>query len=220
MTQPDVTPLEFEPVLTLLYCPGHLSFAPHVVLNEIGQPFKLECLSIKNGDTQQEAFRRINPKGKVPVLLTPEGVLTEASAILFYLALSFPEQQLLPKCVEQQALAIEWLNWLSSMMPASIAPRLHPYRFTDEEQAWPAIRQRGLQACEQFYQQIEQRLSRSRWAMGDGYSIVDPVLMIFYRWGSLLGLDMTRFNYWQQHTAQMRQRPAVIKTLSTENIEI
>lgn len=206
--------------LMLYYCPGHLSFAPHVILNEIGKPFQLQCLSIKNGDTMQDHFLQINPKGKVPVLRTPQGVLTETAAILIYLALSHPQQQLLPNDIAERAMAIEWLNWLSSMMPSSIALRLHPYRFTDEEPAWPGIRLRGLQKCEEFYQQIELRMQQKTWALGERFSVVDPVLMIFYRWGSLLDLDMGNFPFWRRHTALMRLRPAVIATLVTENIVI
>lgn len=204
--------------LTLYYCPGHLSFAPHVLLNEIGQPFELQCVSIKNGETRQVAFRELNPKGKVPVLATPHGILTEASAILVWLALTWPECRLLPATPFERAQAIEWLNWLSSMMPASIALRLHPHRVTDEENAWQGIRRHGLQECEQLYRQIENRLRDKTWAVGGAFSIVDPAVMIFFRWGTLLGLDMSQFPHWRQHTENMLRRPAVLKTLSTEQI--
>lgn len=81
---------------TLFYCPGHLSFAPHVILRELGEPFELALVSIKDGATQSAEFRQLNPKGKVPVLHTGDEVLTESSAILLYLALRFPQARLVP----------------------------------------------------------------------------------------------------------------------------
>jgi glutathione S-transferase len=204
----------------LYYCPGHMSFAPHVILNEIGLPFERRCLSIKSGDTAQAEFRAINPKGKVPVLKTAEGILTESSAILMYLALRYPGEHLLPDAAVGKAQVVEWLNWLSSMLPASIALRLHPYRFTDERSAWAGIQARGQAECEHFYQLVEQKLQQKTWAVSERFTVVDPMLMIFYRWGDLLGLDMSAFPCWQRHTENMRKRPAVLKTLATEEITI
>lgn len=68
---------------TLFYCPGHLSFAPHVILRELGEPFELALVSIKDGATQSAEFRQLNPKGKVPVLHTGDDVLTESSRSCF-----------------------------------------------------------------------------------------------------------------------------------------
>src|SRR5918998_658321 len=90
-------------VYNLYYSPGACSLAPHVLLEEIGEPYDLELVSVAHGETQTPEYRAINPKGRVPTLRMvagrgggAEGVLTEAPAILAYLARTHPEGGLWP----------------------------------------------------------------------------------------------------------------------------
>lgn len=70
------------------------------------------------------------------------------------------------------------------------------------------------------YQKIDGMLKNSAWAVGESYSIVDPYLLVFFRWGNRLGLEMRNYQYWTKHTKQMEQRDAVISVLEKEDISI
>ena len=73
-------------MLKLYYYPGACSLAPHLVLEWIGAPY--EAIRVKLGDP---AYNAINPAGAVPALDTGEGwILTQAGAVLHYLARRFP----------------------------------------------------------------------------------------------------------------------------------
>ncbi|KVS69729.1 glutathione S-transferase family protein [Burkholderia cepacia] len=205
---------------TLFYCPGHLSFAPHVILRELGEPFKLALVSIKDGATQSAEFRQLNPKGKVPVLHTGDEVLTESSAILLYLALRFPLARLVPDTPMGLARAVEWMNWLASVLPGTVALNFHPSRFSEDPTAHDGIRAKGRAGIVAAYAQIDERLAARDWALGDHYSIVDPMLLIFFKWGNMLKLDMRGFEHWAAHTERMLRRPAVATALSVEQISI
>lgn len=205
---------------TLFYCPGHLSFAPHVILRELGEPFELALVSIKDGATQSAEFRRLNPKGKVPVLHTGDEVLTESSAILLYLALRFPQARLVPDTEMGVARAVEWMNWLASVLPGTVALNFHPSRFSDDTAAHDGIREKGRAGILTAYAQIDERLAARDWALGDHYSIVDPMLLIFFKWGNMLKLDMRGFAHWAEHTERMLRRPAVATALSVEQISV
>jgi glutathione S-transferase len=205
---------------TLYYCPGHLSFAPHVILNEIGEPFETVSVSIKSGATQSDTFRRLNPKGKVPVLDTGSQILTESSAIMCYLALLAPERALLPPSPLGIARAIEWTNWLCTVLASVISQTFHPQRFSDDADSLPGIKKRGLANVWETFSRIDDMLNTREWALEEAYSIVDPMLLIFYRWGNLLHLNMRRLSYWSAHTNRMEQRPAVQATLKAEGISI
>ncbi len=206
--------------LKLYYCPGHLSFAPHVILNELGKPFELLCLSLKNGDNQLEEFKKINPKGKVPVLIIDNKILTESTAILLYLGLSNQDKRLLPSSPEGVARTIEWLNWLSCSLTSILSLNFHPSRFTEDEKAHEGIRTKGRIGTMDVFSQINSRLENQSWALKEGYSIVDPVLFIYFKWGNLLNLDMTQFSHWTAHVKRMLLRPAVQKTLLAEGISV
>jgi len=206
--------------IKLYYCPGHFSFPPHVILNEIGLPFEAIHMSIKDGATRTPDFIRLNPKGKIPVLDTGSEILTECSAILCYLAFSYPDRKLIPSSPMGIARTIEWTNWMSGIIASSHAQSLHPYRFTDEGHAHDGIRKKGSESLQLAYSQINDKLEGCEWAVADGYSIVDPTLLIFFKWGHLTNMDMSQFKNWETHTKRMEQRPAVQKTLASEGISV
>jgi glutathione S-transferase len=197
-----------------------LSLAPHVILNEIGQPFETVLVSLKQGANRSEEFRRLNPKAKIPVLDTGTQIITEAAAILCYLGLSHPEMRLIPASPLEFARAIEWTNWLGVVLAAAIEPSVHPERFTDDFHGHGKIRAKGREHTVAAYAQIEEKLLAGDWALSEGYSVVDPMLMTFFKWGCLLKLPMQSFVRWTAHTRRMEARAAVRLTLAAEGISV
>ena len=80
----------------LYYAPGTCALASHIALEEVGAPYSAERLNFKNNQQNSPDYLRINPKGRVPALVTDGGVLTETPAILAFLAQSFPQAKLAP----------------------------------------------------------------------------------------------------------------------------
>ncbi len=105
-------------IYTLHYSPGACSLAVHIALEEVGAPFELTLASTSDGTTQLPAHLRLNPKGRVPVLVTGDSVLTEASSILIFLAATYPAAQLLDASPDGLARSVEWCNWLSGSVHA------------------------------------------------------------------------------------------------------
>ena len=58
----------------------------HMVLAELGVPFRFNALDFQAGDFDAPSFRALNPFGRVPVLETPDGPIFETAAILLYLS--------------------------------------------------------------------------------------------------------------------------------------
>ncbi len=79
--------------MKLFYMPGACSLAPHIVLEWVGKPFELA--RVEKGKTREPEFLAVNPVGKVPALIEEDGrILTEAGAILLYLAEKFSDEHL------------------------------------------------------------------------------------------------------------------------------
>jgi glutathione S-transferase len=218
----------------LYYSPGACSMAVHIVLEEIGKPYETELVSSRGqqegAGTATEAWRRINPKGRIPALGGvpgsaggADGVLTEATAILFYLARTNPECGLLPRDPAAEARCLEWMNWLASNVHAmSYGQIWRVRRFASDEAAFAAIEARGRENLREQYAYIESLLADRRdWAVPGGFSIVDPYLLVFYQWGQRIGIDM-RGSYpaWSALTDRLLQRPAVRRALEQEGIAI
>ena len=83
-------------MFTLFYAPGACSLASHIALEEIGAPYEAHKLDLAAGDQAKAAYLAVNPRARVPALVTPGGALTESPAILRYLADLYPERALLP----------------------------------------------------------------------------------------------------------------------------
>jgi glutathione S-transferase len=212
--------------------PGAVLFAGVVCAGaaycaEIGQPFALQLVSTDAGQTRSPEFRRINPKGRIPVLVTGDRVLTEAPAILLQLALTHPSAHLLPGGADGLVRALEWFNWLSGTVHA-VAVRMiwRPEQFTatpltadSAERA--AIVAKGHEQLAAAFTLINERLSVAEWAVGPHYSIVDAYLLVFYRWGNRMALPMRElYPAWTAHTLSIIDRPAVQRALTSEGISV
>ncbi len=118
------------------------------------------------------------------------------------------------------ARAIEWMNWLSGIHASIIAQNWRTERFSDDIDAHKGIQAKGMQNLFETYAQIDVKLQTEKWAVGDSYSIADPYLLVFFRWGNRLGLDMTIFSNWTNHAKRIEQRRAVQTVLVKEEISI
>lgn len=210
--------------LTLFASPGSCSFAPHIVLQEIGAPFQLALIDHHGAgaQTRKPEFLKMNPKGRVPVLTDGEFVLTESAAILIHLATHHQVSRLMPAGADGLVRAVEWFNWLSSAVHA-VAVRMvwRPDFFSNDPATHPAIVSKGHEHLAQAHALIEQRLEGRDFAVNDAYSIVDPYLLVYFRWGNRMKLDMAgRFPAWTSHARRLEARPAVQRALAAEQISL
>jgi glutathione S-transferase len=204
----------------LFYAPGACSFAAHITLEEIGRKFSLQKVLTDKGETRTEAFMRLNPKGRVPVLIRGSSTLTELPAILLHLGIDEPA--LAPKGPEELVRAVEWMNWLSGTVHACAVRQIwRPEYFADDIGAHEAIRLKGREHLGVAFGQVEERLPLRSWIMPSGYTHLDPFLLVYYRWGNRLGCSMRdTYPKWTWHAEQMAQREPVIRALATEEISI
>ncbi|MDP3519136.1 MAG: glutathione S-transferase N-terminal domain-containing protein [Hydrogenophaga sp.] len=207
---------------TLYYSPGSCSLAPHIVLEEIGLPYALSLASTSDGTTQSPAHLRLNPKGRVPVLVTGASVLTEAPAILLHLAISNPTTNLLPNTADGLVRSIEWFNWLSGTVHAvAIRQIWRPASFSRDPSHHNDIIAVGKTNLEAAFALIEARMSGCTWAVGTCYTTVDPYLLVVFRWGNRVGFNMRKqYTAWTQHALRVLERPAVERALEQEGISV
>ena len=184
------------PKLTFWFAPGSSSMAPHIALHEVGAEFEPRPLSFKNKETRSDAYRAINPEGKVPTLQIDGRPLTEVAGILWYLARSYPTANLLPTNAEAEAHVVSWMSF--------IAATLHP------------ARRQGLDHSRSVYAIADQNLGNREWAIGR-YSIADIHLFrLFWRFRGSLNPAPGEFPNLMAHHERMMARPAVKKTIELE----
>ena len=185
-------------MLTLYFCPGASSMAPHIALHEIGAPFESRPISLAKKENREPAFLAINPEGKVPTLVIDGRPMTEVAAILFYLAKRYPDTGLLPHGdIEAEAQVISWMSF--------IAATIHP------------ARRQGLEHARTVYAIADQRLGKNEWAVGQ-YSIADIHLFrLYWRFRGSLNPEPGEFPNLTAHHDRMMARAAVRKTIEVES---
>src|SRR5215204_6725561 len=83
-------------MLKLYYAPGTCALASHITLAEAGADYTTERIDFKTNQQNSPEYLAINPKGRVPALVTDRGILTETPAMLAFIAQSFPKAKLAP----------------------------------------------------------------------------------------------------------------------------
>ena len=202
-------------MLRLYYSPMSCSLASHIVLEHLGLPHEAIKLDFKAQQQRLPEYLRINPKGRVPALVTERGVLTETPAILLFRAQLRPEAGLAPlddpfALAELQAVT----SWLCSTVHVAHAHRPRASRWADDEAAHKAMQAKVPQNMGECFDWIESAVLRGPWVMGERFTIADPYLFTVGCWLAGDGVPIERYPRVLDHHRRMRELPAVHRTMA------
>lgn len=169
---------------TLYYSPSACSLAPHIVLEWIGQPY--EAKRVKYGSAELLA---VNPAGAVPTLREDDGwLLTQAGAILEYLAAKHPEADLSGgDGLRDAAEAHRWSSFFTGDLHPSFFPVFSPRRYTTETgaEAQEATKAAGIKLVQKNLKLLDDHLDGRDWILGEGKgkrSVIDAYAFPMLRW--------------------------------------
>jgi glutathione S-transferase len=202
--------------MDLYYSPGACSIGIHVLLEEIGKPYGLHKLNLKDGEQYKPEFLAINPKAKVPTLVRDDGtVLTEFPAIASWLALKNRDKELLPTDPEAMARTLEALDYIVATVHMQGFSRIfRPSNFAPSEADHEAVKAKGREIFEKGLGAMNKALDGREYLMGS-FSIADAALFYVEFWGADR-VGMTLPPNCAAHYARMKARPAVRKVLKDE----
>jgi len=206
-------------MMKLYYSPGSCSLAVHVVLEEIGADYELASVRTDRGEQRSPDHLARNPLGRVPVLETPQGLLTEVPAILGYLASSFPDARLAPADPFELARMNAFNAFISSTLHVHWAHFNRPARWTDDEAAQAAVKEKAVTTLTELFAMVNDDKLAGPWVMGGQYTTADPYLFAMTRWLARAKLEVTQFPRVAKHLTRMVARPAVRRTLEQEGLE-
>lgn len=206
-------------MLNLFYVPETCALASHIALEEAGAKFETTRLSFSSDDQKKPEFLAINPKGRVPALVTADGVITETPAILAFVAQSFPDARLAPLGDLIAFAKVQAFNsYLCSTVHVAHAHRMRGYRWVDDPSAIKEMQRKAPEAVGACFEVIERGMAQGQWVMGDIYTICDPYLFTLARWLEADGVDLERLPKVRDHRRRMYERPAVRIALEEERI--
>ena len=203
--------------MKLFYSTGSCALASHIALEEAGADYEAVRISLKDGDQRKPEYLKLNPKGRVPVLVTDGGVLTENVAILAFVAQSHPAAKLAPLDDPFAFAKMQSINsYLSSTVHVAHAHKGRGSRWADDPVAIEAMKKKVPQSVGDCFEMIENELFAGPWVMGSDYSVADAYLYTLATWMEGDAVDPKRFPKVLDHRHRMEQRPAVQRVLAAE----
>lgn len=203
----------------LYYAPGTCALASHIALEEVGADYKAVRLDFKANQQNSPDYLAINPKGRVPALVTDRGVLTETPAILTYIAQTFREAKLTPSddpfaLAQLQA----FTSYLCSTVHVAHAHKVRGYRWATEEPSFADMKRMVPRSVGGAFALIERGMPEGPWVMGESYTICDPYLFTIAQWLEGDGVDLAALPKVMAHRKRMLERPAVRKVVEEEKV--
>jgi len=203
-------------MMRLYYARGACSLASHITLEEAGADYQAVRLNTAEGEQRSAAYLAVNPKGRVPALVTDRGVLTETPAILAFLAQTHPQAKLAPTEPWAFAQAQAFNSYLCSTLHVAHAHRHRGARWADDPAALAEMTRKVPETVAACFQLVEDSMLEGPYVLGEAYSICDPYLFTMSDWMEGDGVDPRRFPKVHAHRERVRARPAVSKVLAEE----
>ncbi len=206
-------------MLKFFFAPGTCALASRIAMEEAGAPYEAVRIDFRANEQRQPDYLKINPKGRVPALVTQRGVLTETPAILAFIAQSFPDAKLAPLDDPFAFARVQAFNaYLCSTVHIAHAHRMRGYRWADEPEAIAAMQRKVPQSVGECFELIEREMLEGPFVMGARYTLCDPYLFTLAQWMEADGVDTARFPKVLDHRSRMAERPAVKRALAGERV--
>ncbi len=204
-------------MLTLFVARDTCSLASHICLEEAAATYQIVRVDFTRGEQRSSQYLQVNPKGRVPALSTPSGVLTETPALLVYIAQTYAHAALAPLQDAFEFARVQAFNsYLCSTVHVAHAHGRRGYRWADDSDAIEAMRRKVAVNMADCFALIENQMFTGPWVMGERYTICDPYLFTMARWLESDGVLLSRFPVISAHHERMLARPAVQKALTEE----
>jgi glutathione S-transferase len=203
-------------MLTLYYTPKTCALATHIALIDAGADYTLKRIDFSKGEQRAPDFLAVNPKGRVPALATPQGILTETTALLTYLAQSFTAANLAPTDPFALARLQSFNAFLSSTLHVAHAHGPRGNRWTDDAAAQAALKSYVPTSVTAAFKLVEDSMLEGPFVMGETYTIADPYLFTMSTWIEGDRVDTDQIPRVMAHREIMSKRPSVIRALAEE----
>ena len=200
--------------LTLYHASPSRSSIVLWMLEELGQPYDIQLLSLSKGENRAPDYLAVNPMGKVPALRHRDVVITEASAICAYLADEFPRAKLnVPIGSPRRGMYLKWLFF----GPSCVEPAIWEQAYPRKEPAPRAAL--GFGEFDTVVDVLAKAAGAARpYLMGEQFTAADVVIGSGLRWGTMFKLIPERPEF-AAYVGRLNERPA-LKRATAKDAEL
>ena len=187
-------------------------------LEESGLPFELVPVDTRKGDQFKPEFLKVNPNSKVPAIDDDGVFMFDSNAILLYLA-EKTGKFLPPNTLQNRAQLLSWLMFIATGLGPYSGQAVHFKNFAPKDKDLDYALNRYLFEAHRHYKILDDHLAKSRYMVGDTYTIVD---MAFWGWARLgpfvLGEDgFAKYKNVKRLVDQISARPAAARAIALKD---
>jgi glutathione S-transferase len=195
--------------LTFYYAPMSTAGVTDLVLEELGTPCERVRVDIQKGETRKPEYLRLNPNGKVPLIVHDGVPIWESAAITMYLGEVFGvEKGLYPAPGPRRGEAMKWIVWTNVTFLDAV------FRWMRNTTAWTPDEQHNAKTAEAAQADIQgglrildEALARGQFLAG-GYTLADTHLSSVTSWLSHMNVDHARYSNLNGWIERCSARPA------------
>jgi len=205
----------------LHYFPGNASMTPHMLLEELGVPYERVLVDRTKNAHQSPEYLKLNPNGKIPVLVDGDLVLYETAAIVLHLADTHAEAGLAPALgTAERATFYKWLMWLSNTLQAEMPLYFYSDRWADDADGAAQVKRHAEAHIATMIDQLEAEFARhgGPWFLGERYSALDPYVLMLCRWTRGMVRPARTLPNLGPYLQRMLARPAVQRAYANEGL--
>lgn len=196
-------------MLTLHYAPGTIAIVAALALEEAGLTWSATRVDFGTAEQTKVPYLTLNPKGRVPLLETPQGLLTETGAILDWIADTVPGAHLRPSDPYQTARMREAMYYCAATFHVAHAHKMRGSRWANAQASFADMTAKvpeTMAACAAY---VEGQYDLSPYVLGDQISLADPYLWQICQWLDGDGVDIAQFPKLARFNDTYGARPAV-----------
>jgi glutathione S-transferase len=139
------------------------------LMEELGAPYEIEHVDIRQDGGVPEAYRKVQPNKKVPAIEHDSTVVTERAAIAIYLCDVFPQAGLAPRVGEKDRAAyLTWLVYADSVFDPAVAARAQGWNYVANNFSFGSY--------DDMVANVERRLQHSGYIAGDRFTAADVAM--------------------------------------------
>ena len=208
-------------MMQLHYFPGNASMTPHMLLEELGVPYERVLVDRTKNAQNSPEYLKLNPNGKIPVLVDGDLVLYETAAIVLHLVDTHPQAGLAPAVgTTDRAVFYKWLLWLADTLQAEMPLYFYSDRWADDAGGAAQVKRHAEAHIAGMIDQLEGELARhgGPWFLGERYSALDPYVLMLCRWTRGMTRPARTLPALGPYLQRMLARPAVQRAYANEGL--
>ena len=205
----------------LYYYPGNANLAPHILLEEIGADYELVLVDRNQNEHNSPAYLKLNPSGRIPVLIDGGLVLYESAAICLHLADRHPAAGLAPELGSAaRADFYKWLMYLTNTLQAELIVYFYPERLADDAAATAQVKAHAESRVGAMLDLIEAALASGAgpFLLGAHYRAADAYLLMLCRWTRAMAHPARARPHLGRFLDTVMARPATQRAFAAEGI--